>query len=57
MAKSELQWQQLASYQQVRIDALEKRVRLLEAIGFSESVIKAQDETMNFINQHLFTNG
>lgn len=57
MAKSELQWQQLASYQQARIDALEKRVRLLEAIGFSESVIKAQDETMNFINQHLFTNG
>lgn len=62
MALSETQWQQLVAYKDARIKALEDRVKTLEylrdvALNDVELFSQAQQDTMDFINSKLFTNG
>lgn len=62
MALSETQWQQLVDYKDARIKALEDRVKTLEflrdaALNDVELFSQAQQDTMDFINSKLFTNG
>lgn len=62
MALSETQWQQLVAYKDARIKALEDRVKTLEylrnaALNDVELFSQAQQDTMDFINSKLFSNG
>jgi len=52
MAKSELQWQQLASYQQARIEAMQMRIDILETM--TNPVLNAELATQEFIFNKLF---
>ena len=62
MALTETQWQQLVDYKQARIEALENRVKTLEALRDAATndfiaYLKAQNETLDFINSKLNSNG
>jgi len=62
MALTETQWQQLVDYKQARIEALENRVKTLEALRDAAtndfiSYLQAQNETLDFINSKLNSNG
>ena len=62
MALTETQWQQLVDYKQARIEALESRVKTLEALRDAAtndfiSYLQAQNETLDFINSKLNSNG
>ena len=62
MALTEIQWQQLVDYKQARIEALENRVKTLEALRDAAtndfiSYLQAQNETLDFINSKLNSNG
>ena len=62
MAHSETQWQQLVTYQQARIEALEKENKWLnlfrdQALKDYDIMLQAQNDTLDFINSKLFTNG
>lgn len=62
MAHSETQWKQLVQYQQARIEALEKENKWLnllrdQALKDYDIMLQAQNDTLDFINSKLFTNG
>jgi len=62
MAHSETQWQQLVQYQQARIEALEKENKWLKEVRDvlskdADILIQAHNETLNFINSKLNSNG
>jgi outer membrane PBP1 activator LpoA protein len=62
MAHSRVQYEELVKYQQARIKALEDRVKTLEylrnaALNDVELFSQAQQDTMDFINSKLFSNG
>jgi len=62
MALTETQWQQLVDYKQARIEALENRVKTLEvlrdaALNDYDIILQAQNETLDFINSKLNSNG
>ena len=62
MALTETQWQQLVDYKQARIEALENRVKTLEALRDAalndyDIILQAQNETLDFINSKLNSNG
>jgi len=62
MALTETQWQQLVDYKQARIEALENRVKILEALRDAalndyDIILQAQNETLDFINSKLNSNG
>ena len=62
MALTETQWQQLVSYQQARIEALEKENKWLnlcrdQALKDYDFMLQAQNDTMDFINSKLNSNG
>ena len=62
MALTETQWQQLVDYKQARIEALENRVKNLEALRDAalndyDIILQAQNDTLDFINSKLNSNG
>lgn len=62
MAHSETQWKQLVQYQQARIEALEKENKWLnllrdQALKDYDIMLQAQNDTLDFINSKLYTNG
>jgi outer membrane PBP1 activator LpoA protein len=62
MALTETQWQQLVDYKQARIEALENRVKSLEALRDAalndyDIILQAQNDTLDFINSKLNSNG
>ena len=62
MALTETQWQQLVDYKQARIEALENRVKTLEALRDAalndyDIILQAQNDTLDFINSKLNSNG
>ena len=62
MALTETQWQQLVDYKQERIEALENRVKILEALRDAalndyDIILQAQNDTIDFINSKLNSNG
>lgn len=62
MAYSETQWQQLVQYQQARIEALEKENKWLKqsrdsALKEYDVLMQANNDTMDFINSKLYSNG
>jgi len=62
MALTETQWQQLVDYKQARIEALENRVKILEALRDAalndyDIILQAQNDTLDFINSKLNSNG
>jgi outer membrane PBP1 activator LpoA protein len=62
MALTETQWQQLVDYKQARIEALENRVKTLEALRDAalndyDIILQAQSDTLDFINSKLNSNG
>jgi hypothetical protein len=62
MALTETQWQQLVTYQQARIEALEKENKWLnlcrdQALKDYDFMLQAQNDTMDFINSKLNSNG
>ena len=62
MALTETQWQQLVAYQQARIEALEKENKWLnlcrdQALKDYDFMLQAQNDTMDFINSKLNSNG
>jgi hypothetical protein len=62
MALTETQWQQLVDYKQARIEALENRVKTLEvlrdaALNDYDIILQAQNDTLDFINSKLNSNG
>ena len=62
MALSETQWQQLVAYKDARIKALEKENKWLKQVRDvlsknAEILFQAQDETLDFINSKLNSNG
>jgi hypothetical protein len=62
MALTETQWQQLVDYKQARIESLENRVKTLEvlrdaALNDYDIILQAQNDTLDFINSKLNSNG
>ena len=62
MALTETQWQQLVDYKQARIEALEKENKWLKQVRDvlsknADILFQAQDETLDFINSKLNSNG
>jgi len=62
MALTEIQWQQLVDYKQARIEALEKENKWLKEVRDvlskdADILIKAHNETLDFINSKLNSNG
>ena len=62
MALTETQWQQLVDYKQARIEALEKENKWLKEVRDvlskdADILIKAHNETLDFINSKLNSNG
>jgi len=62
MALTETQWQQLVDYKQARIEALEKENKWLKQVRDvlskdADILIQAQNDTLDFINSKLNSNG
>ena len=62
MGLSEVQWMQLVAYKDARIEALEKEVKWLnlcrdQALKDYDLMLQANNDTMDFINSKLSTNG
>ena len=62
MALSETHWQQLVAYKDARIEALEKENKWLnlcrdQALKDYDLILQANNDTMDFINSKLYTNG